>query len=88
MKELFLNHLVYTSSNLKKILIFLVVNFLGISTVIGIPVVVIFDLAFIYYNLNKIFKKQWGVRFLLKINDILWFLLLLVLMFFIIQAII
>ncbi len=88
MKELFLNHLVYTSSNLKKILIFLVVNFLGISTVIGIPVVVIFDLAFIYYNLNKIFKKQGGVRFLLKINDILWFLLLLVLMFFIIQAII
>lgn len=86
MKELFLNHLVYTSSNLKKILIFLVVNFLGISTVIGIPVVVIFDLAFIYYNLNKIFKKQGGVRFLLKINDILWFLLLLVLMFFIIQA--
>ena len=56
--------------------------------VIGIPVVVIFDLAFIYYNLNKIFKKQGGVRFLLKINDILWFLLLLVLMFFIIQAII
>jgi len=88
LKELFLNHLVYTSSNLKKILIFLVVNFLGISTVIGIPVVVIFDLAFIYYNLNKIFKKQGGVRFLLKINDILWFLLLLVLMFFIIQAII
>lgn len=88
MKELFLNHLVYTSSNLKKILIFLVVNFLGVSTVIGIPVVVIFDLAFIYYNLNKIFKKQGGVRFLLKINDILWFLLLLVLMFFIIQAII
>lgn len=86
MKELFLNHLVYTSSNLKKILIFLVVNFLGISTVIGIPVVVIFDLAFIYYNLNKIFKKQGGVRFLLKVNDILWFLLLLVLMFFIIQA--
>jgi len=88
LKELFLNHLVYTSSNLKKILIFLVVNFLGVSTVIGIPVVVIFDLAFIYYNLNKIFKKQGGVRFLLKINDILWFLLLLVLMFFIIQAII
>lgn len=88
MKELFLNHLVYTSSNLKKILIFLVVNFLGVSTVIGIPVVVIFDLAFIYYNLNKIFKKQGVVRFLLKINDILWFLLLLVLMFFIIQAII
>ena len=88
MKELFLNHLVYTSSNLKKILIFLVVNFLGVSTVIGIPVVVIFDLAFIYYNLNKIFKKQGGVRFLLKINDILWFLLLLILIFFIIQAII
>jgi len=86
LKELFLNHLVYTSSNLKKILILLVVNVLGISTVIGIPVVVIFDLAFIYYNLNKIFKKQGGVGFLLKINDILWFLLLLVLMFFIIRA--
>lgn len=86
MKELFLNHLVYTSSNLKKILILLVVNILGISTVLGIPMVVIFDLAFIYYNLNKIFKKQGGVRFLLKINDILWFLLLLVFILFIVRA--
>ena len=86
MKELFLNHLVYTSSNLKKILILLVVNILGISTVIGIPVIVIFDLAFIYYNLNKIFKKQGGIGFLLKINDILWLFLLLVIILFIVQA--
>ena len=86
MKELFLNHLVYTSSNLKKILILLIVNILGISTILGIPVVVIFDLAFIYYNLNRIFKNQGGVGFLLKINDILWLFLLLVIILFIVQA--
>lgn len=81
MKNFFLNHLVYTSSNLKKILILLVINILGISTILGIPVVVIFDLAFIYYNLNRIFKNQGGIGFLLKINDILWLFLLLAIVF-------
>ncbi len=88
MKNFFLNHLVYTSSNLKKILILLVINILGISTILGIPVVVIFDLAFIYYNLNRIFKNQGGIGFLLKINDILWLFLLLVIVFFIVRAIV
>lgn len=88
MKNFFLNHLVYTSSNLKKILILLVINILGISTILGIPVVVIFDLAFIYYNLNRIFKNQGGIGFLLKINDILWSFLLLAIVFFIVRAIV
>ncbi len=88
MKNFFLNHLVYTSSNLKKILILLVINILGISTILGIPVVVIFDLAFIYYNLNSIFKNQGGIGFLLKINDILWLFLLLAIVFFIVRAIV
>ncbi|RKG34741.1 hypothetical protein D7V32_01420 [Acinetobacter tianfuensis] len=88
MKNFFLNHLVYTSSNLKKILILLVINILGISTILGIPVVVIFDLAFIYYNLNRIFKNQGGIGFLLKINDILWLFLLLAIVFFIMRAIV
>ena len=88
MKEFFFNHLVYTSNNFKKLLILLVVNFIGISTVLGIPIVVIFDLVFIYYNLNKIFKKQGGISFLLKINDILWLFLLIVLVFVIVRAII
>ncbi len=88
MKNFFLNHLVYTSSNLKKILILLVINILGISTILGIPVVVIFDLAFIYYNLNRIFKNQGGIGFLLKINDILWLFLLLAIVFFIVRAIV
>lgn len=88
MKEFFLNHLVYTSSNIKKILILLVVNVIGVSSVLGIPVVVVFDLAFIYYNLNKIFKKQGGVRFLLKINDILWLFLLIALVLIIVRVII
>ncbi len=88
MKNFFLNHLVYTSSNLKKILILLVINILGISTILGIPVVVIFDLAFIYYNLNRIFKNQGGIGFLLKINDILWLFLLLAIIFFIVRAIV
>jgi len=88
LKNFFLNHLVYTSSNLKKILILLVINILGISTILGIPVVVIFDLAFIYYNLNRIFKNQGGIGFLLKINDILWLFLLLAIVFFIVRAIV
>jgi len=88
LKNFFLNHLVYTSSNLKKILILLVINILGISTILGIPVVVIFDLAFIYYNLNRIFKNQGGIGFLLKINDILWLFLLLAIIFFIVRAIV
>lgn len=88
MKEFFLNHLVYTSSNIKKILILLVVNVIGVSSALGIPVVVVFDLAFIYYNLNKIFKKQGGISFLLKINDILWLFLLIALVLIIVRVII
>lgn len=88
MKEFFLNHLVYTSSNIKKVLILLVVNVIGVSSVLGIPVVVVFDLAFIYYNLNKILKKQGGISFLLKINDILWLFLLIVLVLIIVRVII
>lgn len=87
-KELFLKHVVYTASNLKKILILLVVNVLGVSSIFGIPVVVIFDLTFLYYSLNKIFKNQGGISFLLKINDILWLLLAILIVFNVVRLIV
>lgn len=85
MKDFFLNNLVYTSSNLKKFLILLVVNVIGISTVLGIPVVVIFDLAFIYYNLNKLLKNLGGIRFLFKLSNFLWLFILIALIFFLVK---
>ena len=80
MKELFFKHLVFTSNNLKKVLIFVLVNIVGISSVVGIPIIVIFDIAFFYYNLNRIFKGQGGIKFLLEISNFLWLIVAVILL--------
>ena len=75
LKKLFFKHLVYTNSNIKKILIIVIVNILGVSSVVGIPVVAILDLLFLYYNIDRILKKQGGFKFLFKLSNFLWLLI-------------
>lgn len=87
LKELFFKHLVFTNNNLKRVLLFLLINVVGVSTFLGIPIVIIFDIAFLYYNIDRLFKKQGGFRFLLKVSNFLWLLFFVFLMFFILKYI-
>ena len=46
-KRLFFKHLVFSQSNIKKVILLILINGLGIVTMIGLPVALIIDVLFV-----------------------------------------
>jgi len=61
-KRLFFKHLVFSQSNIKKVILLILINGLGIVTMIGLPIALIIDVLFIFYNLNRIYQNRATIK--------------------------
>jgi len=61
-KRLFFKHLVFSQSNIKKVFLLILINGLGIVTMIGLPIALIIDVLFIFYNLNRIYQNRAKIK--------------------------
>lgn len=72
LKRIFFKHLVFSQSNIKKVMLLIFINGLGIVTTIGLPIALIIDVLFIFYNLQRVYqhratiKKGWNFITLLN----------------------
>ncbi len=61
-KRLFFKHLVFSQSNIKKVILLILINGLGIVTMIGLPVALIIDVLFIFYNLQRVYQHRATIK--------------------------
>ncbi|MDN5623414.1 hypothetical protein [Acinetobacter venetianus] len=61
-KRLFFKHLVFSQSNIKKVILLILINGLGIVTMIGLPVALIIDVLFVFYNLQRVYQHRATIK--------------------------
>lgn len=62
LKRIFFKHLVFSQSNIKKVMLLIFINGLGIVTTIGLPIALIIDVLFIFYNLQRVYQHRATIK--------------------------